>query len=82
MHEWSIVEETIKEIIKQADENNMKKVEKVGISIGEDTHLTEDTVKFCFECLSKETILAGTKLEIKKAAGKGIIIDFIEGSYE
>jgi len=82
MHEWAIVEETIKEVVKHVNRNGIKKVDRIGISIGEDEHLTEDTVRFCFECLSKETIIAKTKLEIKKAAGAGIIIDFIEGTTE
>jgi len=79
MHEWGITESVIKEIIRQANENNLKKIDKVCLSIGEDTDITSESVEFCFQNLVKETILAKAKLEIKKSNGRGIIIDSIEG---
>jgi Zn finger protein HypA/HybF involved in hydrogenase expression len=80
MHEWGIVEETIKEIIRQTKANSMKNVERVLLSFGEDGHLTEDAVRFCFASLAKGTILENTKIKIKKTKETGITIESIEGS--
>ncbi|MBI3991070.1 MAG: hydrogenase maturation nickel metallochaperone HypA [Candidatus Omnitrophica bacterium] len=80
MHEWGIVKSVIDEIVKQAKENSIKKIEKVTLSLGDDDHLTPDTFKFCFNILAKETPIAKIKLRIKKYDKEGVLIDSIEGS--
>ncbi len=80
MHEWGITESVIEEIVKQANENELKKVDKVCLSIGETSHITPETLEFCFQCLAKETILQAAKLEIKQNEGREITIDSFEGS--
>ncbi len=80
MHEWGITESIIEEIIKQANENELKKVDKVCLSIGESSDITPESLEFCFRCLAKETILQAAKLEIKKNEGREITIDSFEGS--
>ena len=80
MHEWGITESIIEEIIKQANENDLKKVDKVCLSIGEASDITPESLEFCFQCLAKETILQAAKLEIKKNEGREITIDSFEGS--
>ena len=80
MHEWGMIKSVIDEIIKEADENGIKKIDKVSLSLGEDDHLTPDSFELCFDILSKETPLAGIRLEIKKGDGAGVLINSIEGS--
>ena len=80
MHEWGIIKSVIDEIIKQSSENGIKKIDKVSLSLGEDDHLTPESFEFCFDILSKETPLAGIRLEIKKGDGAGVLINSIEGS--
>ena len=80
MHEWGITESIIEEIIKQANENELKKVDKVCLSIGEASDITPESLELCFQCLAKETILQAAKLEIKKNEGREITIDSFEGS--
>lgn len=79
MHEWGIVQEAIDEIVNLANKNNIKKVEKVYLTLGEDDHLTKESVRLCFECLTKDTLLEGVILEVKKGEQKGVTIDSIEG---
>lgn len=80
MHEWKITEAIIEEIIKQAKESGMKKIEKVVLSIGKESDLTGDEISFCFEALKKDYQLDDIKLEIKKRDGMGgVIIEEIEG---
>ena len=78
MHEWGITDSVIKEILRQASENKLENVERVCLSIGEESDITADSLKFCFECLAKGTMLEKAGLEIKKGNGKGITIESIE----
>ncbi|HAW49723.1 TPA: hypothetical protein DCX16_02065 [bacterium] len=79
MHEWGIMDEVIKEIIKQASENGLKRIDKVSLSIGKDSHLTPESIEVIFRSLAEETILVETKLEIKNTEGRGVVIESIEG---
>ena len=79
MHEWGITESVIKEIIKHVNEHRLEQIDKICLSIGKDSDITTESLKFCFENLSKETILENAKLEIKEGNGRGIVIDSIEG---
>lgn len=80
MHEWKITEAIIEEILKQAEINGMKKIEKVILSIGEESDLTGDEIKFCFEALKVNYPLNDLDLQInKRNGGGGVIIESIEG---
>ena len=82
MHEWGITESVVKEIIKQADENGLKKVNKVRLSLGEESGLTSDSLEFCFQCLAEGTVAQTATLEIEKGTGRGVTIDSLEGEKE
>ncbi len=40
MHEWKITESVVEEVLLQAKKNELKKIEKVTLSMGEDVDLT------------------------------------------
>lgn len=80
MHEWVIVDSLIEEVIQRAKENKLRKIEKVCLSLGEDDHLTPDSLGFCFSSLTKGTDLEGVKLEIEKGKDNGVILNRIEGT--
>lgn len=77
MHEWSIVEETVKEILGLAKKSGIKKVRKIRLSIGKD--LEEDSVKFCFRCLARGDVFERHQLEIQRTDRTGATIERIEG---
>lgn len=80
MHEWKITEAIIEEILKQAEANGMKKINKVILSIGKESDLTGDEIKFCFEALKVNYPLKSIDLEINQRDGMGgIIVERIEG---
>lgn len=81
MHEWKITEAIIEEILKQAEASGIKKVNKVILSIGQDSDLTPDVVSFCFDNLKNNyPINKDLNLEIKMRDGMGgVIIEEIEG---
>ena len=80
MHEWKITEAIIEEILKQAEASGMKNIEKVILSIGKESDLTGDGIRFCFEALKVNYPLKNVDLQIKtRDGGGGIIIESIEG---
>ncbi len=80
MHEWGLTEQVVKEILNQAKASELIKINKVILTLGDDKHLTPESLKFCFETISKkEILLINVELEINKGEGKGIVIDTIEG---
>lgn len=70
MHEISIVYDAIKIVEESSKLNNIRKVTKVFMKIGEFTCIEENSLKFAFEALKKDTLCEGAVLEIKKSKGK------------
>ena len=79
MHEWGITESVVEEVIKEAREHGLKKVDKVRLSVGDAISLTPESLEFCFQCLSKGTVAEKATLEISKGKGRGIAIESLEG---
>ena len=79
MHEWPMVEEAVKEIINQAQDNRMKNVASVTLAIGREDHITPESLEVCFRSLAGDTILEKTRLETTDTDGRGIVIVSIEG---
>jgi hydrogenase nickel incorporation protein HypA/HybF len=70
MHEFSIMTQIIQTILGEANKNNLKSVTKVTLEIGELSFLGEEALKFCYEVISKNTILRGSELIIIKIKPK------------
>lgn len=72
MHEVSIMESVIKIVLENAEENNMKKVSKITLKIGELSGVMSDALNFAFSCLSKDTITEGADFVIEKVQAMAI----------
>lgn len=70
MHEVSVVYDAIKIVEENSKLNNINKLTKVLLKIGEFTCIDEKSLDFAFEALSKNTLCEGAKLEIEKVRGK------------
>ncbi len=79
MHEWHITEELLNQLCAQAQKNRINKVIKVQVELGEDSHVTEDSLSFCFQVLSEETIAKEAVLEVKSSAGDALTLISFEG---
>lgn len=62
MHEFSITQDMINVVIEQAEKRGAKKVKRVSLALGELSSVTEESVSFYFEALSKGTIAEGAEL--------------------
>lgn len=64
MHEVSVMASIIESILAELEKHDVEKVEEVDLVIGELTFLGEEQLRFAFEILTKDTILANSKLNI------------------
>ncbi len=79
MHEWHITEELLNQVFTQAEENRINKLTNIQIELGEDSHLTEDSLRFCFQLLSEKTIAGEAALEIKSSVGNALTLVSLAG---
>ena len=82
MHEWHITEELVKQLGTQAKDNQISRVTRVRVELGKDGHITEDSLDFCFQLLSKDTIANGATLEIKLTSGDALMLMSLEGEQQ
>ena len=74
MHEWHITEELVNTVCAQAKENQINKVTKIRVDLGEGSHITDESLRFCFQLLSEKTIAREAVLEIKSSAGNALTL--------
>ena len=79
MHEWHITEELLNQVCTQAAENRINKLTEIQVELGEDSHATEDSLRFCFQLLSEKTIAKEAVLEIKSSAGNALTLMSLAG---
>lgn len=66
MHEVSIVQSLINIVCNKAEENNLKKINKISVKIGELSGVLEDSIRFAYKSISKDTIVESAELVIEK----------------
>ena len=79
MHEGSITTRIVESVLQEAKRRNAKKVSEVQLVIGELTFLNPEQVRFWYEILTKDTIMADSKLVIEESRG---IVKCPECGYE
>ena len=79
MHEWYITEELLEKVCSQAEENQINKVTKIRVDLGEGSHITDEPLRFCFQLLSEKTIAGEAALEIQSSAGNALTLLSFEG---
>jgi len=67
------------QVCTQAKENRISKIAKIQVELGEDSHITEDSLRFCFQLLSEKTIAREAVLEIEPSTGNALTLVSFEG---
>ena len=70
MHEISIMHDAIEIAVENGKINNIKKIDKIYMKIGEFTCVEENSLYFAFDALSRGTICEDAKLIIEKVKAK------------
>lgn len=65
MHEVAIASSIVEIVMEQARKNNLTKITKVSIQVGQLSGILEESLQFAFCCITEQTIMQGSILEIK-----------------
>ena len=71
MHELGLMQNIIDTVQDYARKNNVTKVVKVMLEVGQVSGVVPESLEFCFEVCTKQTTLEGAQLEIERIAAKG-----------
>ena len=71
MHELSITQSMIEIVLEQAEKAGARKIKTINLVIGELSGFVEESVKFYFGFLSKDTIAEGAELNFVPVAAQG-----------
>jgi len=63
VHECSVVEQVVKIARKHAEDSHARKVKVISLVVGEMTGYMEESLKFYFGVLTRDTELAGAELK-------------------
>jgi hydrogenase nickel incorporation protein HypA/HybF len=66
MHEQSIVESLLSLALKNAEQNQAKRIVGINVVVGELSGVVEDAVDFYFNFLARDTIAAGAKINYRR----------------
>ncbi|ADC65946.1 hydrogenase nickel insertion protein HypA [Ferroglobus placidus DSM 10642] len=64
MHEFSYAQALVENALRIAESKKAKKVKKVVVEIGSLLLINPEQLRFCYEVITKNTILDGSELEI------------------
>ncbi|MEY2486410.1 MAG: hydrogenase nickel incorporation protein HypA/HybF [Verrucomicrobiota bacterium] len=66
MHELSIASGLVEKLLDFADKNPGRNIIEVHLAVGELSHIEEEQLRFCYEAITTETSLEGSRLEVEK----------------
>ena len=66
MHELSITQSILEIVLDKAKAVEAKEITRIDLVIGDLTGIVEDSVRFYFELLAKDTVAAGATLSVEK----------------
>jgi Zn finger protein HypA/HybF involved in hydrogenase expression len=78
VHEFHLVENLIENVITKAKDGNHKKVVAINVTLGKDSHIKDDNLKFLMELRCKETVADGAGINVKHAEGKNVFVESID----
>jgi len=74
MHEFKLVADALKSVLKIAEENRAKKVRVVRLKVGENCHARPEDVEFLFKQAARGSVAEDATLEITAIPGEELIL--------
>ena len=65
MHEFSIAASIVESVLAFAEKQRAARVVEERLTIGEFTHIEQEQLRFCFQAITKDTVLEDSALEIE-----------------
>lgn len=79
MHEGSIAEELVEEVVARAGDRGITHISLVRVRVGTEGHVTGEALSSWFDLAKAGTIAREAVLEIEKVEGKDILLMSLEG---
>jgi len=83
MHDLIASQDILKQAIKIAEKNKLKKITKITVKLGKivehNQEIMPENLAFNFELVKKNTIAESAKLVVKKVPGKAVSIAEVQG---
>lgn len=68
MHEFSIATAIVENVVEFAEKQRASRVIEVRLAIGEFAQIEAEQLRFCFQAITKETVLEDSTLEIETSS--------------
>ena len=78
MHEFKLVSDVLKSVLKTAEKNQAKKVTLVRFQVGENCHARPENIEFLFRQAARGTIADKAEVEITTIPGDELILSSIQ----
>jgi len=78
VHEFHLVENLIENVITKAKEDKHKKVVAINVTLGKDSHVTDENLKFLMDLRCKDTVAEGASINVKQAEGRNVFVESID----
>ncbi len=65
MHELSIAQSLLQIVVDESQKHGLEHIKKIKLKIGEFAAIVPDSLTFCFELVSRDTVAAGAVIEIE-----------------
>jgi len=78
MHEFKLVSEVLKSVLKTAEKNQAKKVTLVRFQVGENCHARPENIEFLFRQAARGSIADKAEVEITTIPGDELILSSIQ----
>jgi hydrogenase nickel incorporation protein HypA/HybF len=65
MHEFAIAQSILDRALAEAEKHEAKRIYTLGVKLGKASHITPDSLEFCFKAVAKGTIAEEAKVEIE-----------------
>ncbi len=78
MHELAIVQDFLTLALEEAKKARGRRVTRMNLVLGEMSGLKEESVRFCFELVSKDSIAAGAVLSFRYMPRRDSYVESIE----
>jgi len=71
MHEMSLVESIVELVEDEGRKQDFLRVRMIRLAVGALGHAEPEALRFCFDAITKGTIVDGARLEIERVPGEG-----------
>ena len=79
MHEMHLLKDLFEDLLRHAEQRNIRKITKVYIRMGMLTEIDPDILIFFFREHSKGTVAEGAEIEIKSSESRELALDSFDG---